>query len=221
LEDKTSEALKIKRFDPAGITCPEGMWVKEAAVRLVHKEHGEQWRQQPAEEAIQNLIQVLILTPELEVFSIDSHKGTKSPVNRDFLRSRSAVDYFKKGFKPFIDDFYVSDTDGYFFYLDRKQFENFLAGKPIVNPSEIQISDNVSPSYIPPYMQFMLEAVTALGLSQEKRTGKSVIVDWLRDNWPADLDGKSERMIESMATMLRSPEHKKGGNTSWKESLRR
>jgi hypothetical protein len=66
-------------------------------------------------------------------------------------------------------------------------------------------------------MEFMLKAVTALGLSQEQRTGKSVIVDWLKENWPKDLDGKSDRMVDTMATMLRSPEHKKGGNTSWKE----
>ena len=217
LDEETSETPKIKRFGPAGITCPEGMWVQEAAVRLAHKEHGEHWRQQPAEEAIQNLIQALILTPELEVFSINSHKGTKSPVDRDFLRSRSAVDYFKKGFKPFSSDFYVSDTDGYFFFVDREQFENFLADRPIVDPLEIQQSGDIPPSYIPPYMEFMLKAVTALGLSQEQRTGKSVIVDWLKENWPKDLDGKSDRMVDTMATMLRSPEHKKGGNTSWKE----
>lgn len=217
MDEKTSKTPKIKNFSPAGITCPEGMWVKEAAVWLAHKEHGELWRQQPAEEAIQNLIQVLILTPELEAFSIDSYKGTKSPVNRDFLRSRSAVDYFKKGFKPFSNDFNVSDTDGYFFFVDREQFENFLAGNPIVDPPEIQLSDDKPSSYIPPYMQFMLEAVTALGLSQKQRTGKSVIVDWLKQNWPNDLDGKSDRIVDSMATLLRSPEHKKGGNTSWKE----
>lgn len=37
---------------------------------------------------------------------------------------------------------------------------------------------------------------------------------WLKKNWPADLEGKSDRMIKSMATLLRRPQDKKGGNTA-------
>lgn len=71
--------------------------------------------------------------------------------------------------------------------------------------------------YMPPYIEFMLKSAEALELSPEKRTGKNVIVEWLKNNWPDNLDGKSDRIVDSMATLLRSPEHKKGGNTSWKE----
>ena len=70
--------------------------------------------------------------------------------------------------------------------------------------------------YVPAYIDFMLRAVSALNLSPDRRTNKKAISDWLTKNWPSDLEGKSDRLIEYMATLLRRPEDKKGGNTSWK-----
>jgi len=70
--------------------------------------------------------------------------------------------------------------------------------------------------YIPPYVNFMLKAAKALNLSPDNRTNLDEVICWLDENWPVDLDGKSERMIKSMATFLRRPEDKKGGNIPWK-----
>jgi hypothetical protein len=217
LDEETSEAPKRKELVPKGITCPEGIWSREAIVRFAIKTKPDEFRKLSINDAAQSLMQYLLTTPELEVFTVNSFKGEKRQVKRDFLRGRSAIAYFVKGFKPFSNDFHVSKEDGEFYFLNRAQFENFLVDKPIVNPSAIAQPANATPSYIPPYIQFMLQATNALELSLEKRTGKSVIVYWLKDNWPEDLDGKSDRLIDSMATLLRSPEHKKGGNTSWKE----
>jgi hypothetical protein len=217
LNEETSEAPKRKELVPKGITCSEGIWSREAIVRFAIKTMPDEYRKLSINDAAQSLIKYLLTTPELEVFTVNSFKGEKRQVKRDFLRGRSAIDYFAKGFKPFSSDFHVSKEDGEFYFLNRTQFENFLADRPIVDPSAIAQPANATPSYIPPYMQFMLKAVTALELSSDKRTDKKVIMNWLKQNWPADLDGKSDRMIDSMATMLRSPEHKKGGNTSWKE----
>ena len=64
-------------------------------------------------------------------------------------------------------------------------------------------------------MQFMQKAVKELDLSADKRMNKSEIIHWLESNWPSDLGGRSKSLIEYMATILRQPEHKKGGNTAW------
>lgn len=70
--------------------------------------------------------------------------------------------------------------------------------------------------YIPPYIKFLLGAASALNLSANNRVNKEEIVHWLDENWPVELEGKSDRLINSMATILRRPQDKKGGNTSWK-----
>ena len=69
--------------------------------------------------------------------------------------------------------------------------------------------------YTPPYLEFMLQAAKALNLCPEKRARIDDITAWLNENWPSHLEGKSDRIIKSMATLLRRPEDKKGGNTPW------
>lgn len=83
--------------------------------------------------------------------------------------------------------------------------------------SKIQGSPNpVSQTqYIPSYLQLMLQAVQALNLSADKRANMDDIVKWLNQNWPPHLEGKSDRIIQSMATLLRRPQDKRGGNTRW------
>ncbi len=63
---------------------------------------------------------------------------------------------------------------------------------------------------LPPYLSFMIFAASELNLPSQMMT-KDSIADWLDEHWPADLDGKSNRMIDAMATLLRSPDAKKGG----------
>jgi hypothetical protein len=73
----------------------------------------------------------------------------------------------------------------------------------------------ISDDYIPPYIEFLLGAIPSLNLSANNRVNKDEVVNWLAENWPDGLEGKSDRLINSMATLLRRPEDKKGGNTSW------
>ena len=63
----------------------------------------------------------------------------------------------------------------------------------------------------------MLKAVSELNASPNERINKKEIKKWLSDNWPKNLDGKSDNLIDSMATLIRRPEDKKGGNTQWKK----
>lgn len=197
------------------VICPEGLWVRHAGIQLLQKEKPEEWGKLNQFDAARSLIRLLLVTQELKAFSISSSSGTKEPVDRDYLRSSDAVQDFMQGYKPFSAD--RRRTPGRYFFVDRVQFENFLADKPIFDQSDIPASVVSELHYIRPYVRFMLDAVAALELTSEKRLHKDGIVRWLEDNWPDDLDGKSDRMIQSMATMLRSPEHKKGGNTSWKK----
>ncbi len=71
--------------------------------------------------------------------------------------------------------------------------------------------------YIPPYLNLMLEAVKALKLNPKKRILAQEINSWLSDHWPADLEGKSDRIIENMVTLLRRPQDKKGGNIAFEK----
>jgi hypothetical protein len=71
--------------------------------------------------------------------------------------------------------------------------------------------------YTPAYLEFMLHAAKELNLSPDKRATMSHITKWLNDNWPPNLPGKSENLIGSMATLLRRPKDKLGGNTKWKK----
>lgn len=99
------------------------------------------------------------------------------------------------------------------------ELEKILNSKHLVTsaqPSSISSNDVSLAPYLPPYIKFMLEAVSALGLDSEKHVSLIIVKAWLNENWPDDLDGKSDRLIHSMATMIRRPQDKKGGNTSWK-----
>lgn len=216
-KEKPSSKIETKKeFSPKGITCPEGIWSLEAMLRFSDKEKGEEGQDRKMGEICQDFLHFLVTTPTLEVFTISSYDGHKAPIDRDYLRSKSAASDFLRGFIPNFDGFHVSKEDGEFIFVNRQQYENFLAGRPIAeNPvSDIKPEDN--PSYIPAYLDLMLKAVKALNLSPDKRANMDNIINWLNNNWPPDLEGKSDRMIKSMATFLRRPQDKKGGNTSWK-----
>lgn len=212
-----SKVPKREEFKPTGITCPEGIWVREASILYLQKENPEGWRQSTTSDAAQSLVHLLLVTPDLEIFSINSYSGDKAPVDRDYLRSRSALQDFLMGFKPFANDFQVSETDGRYYFLNRAQFKNYLKDEPIGASHEALDDQGSLSTYIPPYMQFMLDAVRGLELSPDKRINKEIIINWLNDNWPAELEGKSARLVQTMATFLRRPKDKKGGNTPWEQ----
>ena len=215
MEKSESEVLKGKELTPYGIIFPEGVWIWEAMRLLVQKEV-DQGRPAPTkQEAAQRLIYSLLNTLELKLFTIDGFDGEELPVERSYLRSSRAIPDFLRGFVPYDGDYSGARSNGRFIYIDRSQYKNFLADKSIGEKADGSSDPLKKPTYVPPYMQFMQKAVKELDLSADKRMNKSEIIHWLESNWPSDLGGRSKSLIEYMATILRQPEHKKGGNTAW------
>ncbi len=213
MDRNSLEYPRKTKLQQTQVICPDGLWVPQAAIELVQKEQPEKWGKQTQFDAARRLINLLLTTPELEAFSINSYFGSKKPIEQDYLRSKNSIPDFVKGYSRRESEY--DRTASAYFFVNKSQFEDFLADRPIVDTPEIQELDDILPSYIPPYMQFMLEASAVLELSSEKRTDKKVIVNWLEQNWPDGLGEKSGRMIDLMATFLRRPEDKKGGNTPW------
>ena len=102
----------------------------------------------------------------------------------------------------------------YFVYLNKDQLEAALGPEEQQTTSDAPVLGDQQ--YIPPYMGFMLQAVAALDLSSEKRASLDDIMNWLNENWPEGLEGKSKNLVKYMATLIRRPQDKKGGNTPWK-----
>lgn len=61
------------------------------------------------------------------------------------------------------------------------------------------------------YLEFIQQATSELGMSPDKVMPKKNITDWLKNNWPPELGECSERIVETMATIMREPEDRKGG----------
>lgn len=206
-----------RNLKPIGITCPEGVYSKAAIKLFGYKKFGAFARQKRIDDVLPDFIELLITTPELEIFTIGSYDGKRAEINRDYLRSNSAYKELVKGFIPYMYNS-PSDTHGNYIFINKAQFESILDDKPIVVNSKDDIPDTASShKYTPPYIEFMLKASKDLNLSHDKKANLEDIISWLNDNWPANLDGKSDVLIKYMATLLRRPEDKKGGNSSWKK----
>jgi hypothetical protein len=118
---------------PRGITCPEGIWVLQAIVFYQEKVTGSRaLENEKAVDVAQDFIGFLLTTPAVEVFTVNSFDGCKKPIDRDYLRSRTALGEFVKGFIPFSTGIQTSATEGEYIFVDKKQFENFLNDRPIV-----------------------------------------------------------------------------------------
>jgi hypothetical protein len=71
---------------------------------------------------------------------------------------------------------------------------------------------NQLPSFIPAFIAYMLRGVRELGISEGSRRPKDQIEHWLRQNWPEEEWGPpSQKIIETMATLMRPPEDRRGG----------
>lgn len=210
---------------PENICCPEGVWSREAILAYAQKIHGDNSEGLKVGILASELIEALLLNPEIEIFMISSYSGEKRRFDRDLLRSQRAVPMFLIGFLPYSGVLTNSRTreGGEYIFLNKEHFERFLRDEPIIPPKSLDhipavANDDTLPKYVPPYLAFMNLAVKSLKLSANARTNKDTIIEWLKNNWPNDLEGKSEKMIQYMATFLRRPEDKKGGNTPWNEN---
>lgn len=78
------------------------------------------------------------------------------------------------------------------------------------------ISELKSRLYVSPYLELMLNAVIENEISEETFSKKEVLVDWFKRNWPKDLQ-YSDKMTDTMATLIRHPAAQKGGNKRTKK----
>jgi hypothetical protein len=74
-----------------------------------------------------------------------------------------------------------------------------------------------SQGYIPPFIDLMLKAAAALNVNANERADIKDIKNWLRENWPERLGGRTKAKIKYMATFIRRPEDSRGGNTPYKD----
>lgn len=70
--------------------------------------------------------------------------------------------------------------------------------------------------YISPYMQLMRDAVIANHIDADNPRKKESLVQWFKDNEPEGVT-ISDNLARAMATLIRSPEAARGGNTKWKK----
>ncbi len=127
----SNKKSKRKEIKPKGITCPEGVWSLEAAFLFSEKENGAKGQNRKMGDIVDDLIHFLVVTPDLEVFTISSYDGHKKLIDRNYLRSKNAGKDFLRGFIPAFNDFHVSKEDGDYIFINREQFENYLTDKPI------------------------------------------------------------------------------------------
>lgn len=203
-----------KLMEPDGITCPEGLWIIEAIFLLNEKLYGNNAGKEKMGNGVRSIIEVLVTNHEIEVFTIHSHGGEKKAIKRDYLRGREPTRDFLRGFIPYSDGFHTSKEDGQFIFVNKDHFEKYLNDEPII---QLPVKSSDQSNYIPAYMGLMLKGVGELSLSPDKRADMDSIIEWLNNNWPSDMDGKSARLIKYMATLMRRPEDKKGGNTAYKK----
>lgn len=97
-----------------------------------------------------------------------------------------------------------------------------LVDKIILNRSDDQSKlENYRNAHNPeysPYISFMIKASLHFGLVNGQRPDgprvpKKQIINWLSENWPADLGQLSTTAIENMATFIRHPQDGNGGLT--------
>lgn len=212
---------EISEIKPEKVVCPEGVWIFNTIFSIGQKVYKQQFNDAKGEEIARTVIEHILKTPGLNLFTISSFDGSKAWLNKDKLRSQNGPFYILQGCIPYSKGsrYGQSKIEGQYIFIDRLQYDKFIVGEALIEKPAQQNLEPAHPKpdfeYIPPYLSFMIQATKDLQLSANSRTSKEMIVEWLNKNWPQKLDGKSNRLIESMATLLRRPEDKKGGNTPW------
>ena len=81
-------------------------------------------------------------------------------------------------------------------------------------------SDSLPP-FLSPYIHFMIRASRELEIHPDNMPIKDNVKEWLIANWPSEFGAldpnRRNDEIEKMATFLRRPEDKKGGNKKMKD----
>lgn len=195
--------------NPFGISCPDAIGIQYALFLITSKLFKGDCTSENIEKGITSLIEGLYKNPEIDIFTVNNASGRSTPFDRDLLRSQYTRDFFRNGIIPdftkntFNRPFQIFDA----IFVNEIHFQNFIDGKPIIATAP---DAHKMPEYIPAYMQFMLEAVKALELSEDKYVVKKTVENWLKDNWPDDIPYSSDKLLGYMATLIRRPRDAEG-----------
>lgn len=97
-------------------------------------------------------------------------------------------------------------------FVEAESFATFLVSKSA--PAPLDQADGKSP--LSPYLRFMVALSDKLGLSPDNQMNKAALEAEIRAAWRGE-PGLSNRLIESMATLMREPEIQLGRNRRRKD----
>lgn len=104
-------------------------------------------------------------------------------------------------------DFFNGGDNWYFAHDVTINANDLFKIFPPSKPDAISLVQTELSTYLPYYMALMQEAISDLGITSKNQLQKKVIIEWFLEQ-----DSKlSRRGVESMATLIRLPEKKKGG----------
>ena len=93
--------------------------------------------------------------------------------------------------------------------VDARELLNLFPG---ASNSEQEPSQFHIPTYVSPYVEFLLLASRELNLHPDNRMPKADIEEWIKQHWPDSLGRLSDTKRQYMATFLREPSDEKGGH---------
>ena len=93
--------------------------------------------------------------------------------------------------------------------VDARELLNLFPG---ASNSEHQPSRFHIPTYVSPYVEFLLFASRELNLHPDNRMPKADIAEWIKEHWPDSFGKFSNSKCTYMATFLRDPSDEKGGH---------
>ncbi|WP_145980752.1 hypothetical protein [Magnetospirillum sp. ME-1] len=198
---------KLAAMQPTDEGSVVSLPIKQDAVKRV-----EAWRglNSSAMAKTRELISNALYSGILPSHILHAETGHLVPIPNNLWASDSAGGFFASGIGSVQVGLapHFSEIKGRIL-IRADELEAVIAGKPATHPAPQPSGDAV---YVPPYLGFMLQAVSALGLSDAVRMPKKQVEDWLEKNWPTGLGPISSEKKRYMATFLRHPDDEKGGH---------
>ncbi|MGH1379274.1 MAG: hypothetical protein ACRBB3_10685 [Alphaproteobacteria bacterium] len=127
-----------EELTPEDICCPEGIWVPQAFIWLGQKNHGDH-NNVNGKSLIKDLVEVLYLNPQIDIFTVCASSGEKQPFDFSLLRSQRTIELFGTSFIPGegVMRYGVTRFANKYIFVDREKFTNFLNDKPIAHNVEV------------------------------------------------------------------------------------
>lgn len=125
------EAINIiKQYEPQKIIYANGYPIIVASA-LFGIKNKKDLEKTDLTSTIRAFFKFLLLTPELEIFTIDSQNGEKEEFPRHRLHTAKTIDYFFSGLIPNSDADNHANGEGKYIFINKEQFERYWNGKPI------------------------------------------------------------------------------------------